>query len=720
MHNGGLTMSIREPQSPSKRKQVLLPSVLLLTLFAAIIAGSFFIMRTQARSSQNIISHNNNQLIMLKEIRSQMALLTMWQYTLRSSKQADRVLALKEINQSTNSMKELATELHKKATIDTLYTGRLLIALDQVTDANSQIVNANKAYKSQLIIDSLTVDYQSIFNITNFHINTVEDLQSQRVKSLNEQRYVRIIQNIIIGIIIFVTTFVIFLFLFFTKRRAQLELQQAEAYLSDLFESMPTALIGINNHGRIVRTNSIANELAKESRSILGGELTTQFPFLSEEIEVLKTHLNSGENHSFECQSDELRLYQANLFPLKGGNQAGAVLRIEDITEASALKEELNQTKKMNAIGQLAGGIAHDFNNMLGGIMNATELLRFDCDPKEKKLFLDMIEETTKRASDLTQKLLTFARKNVHQNEPVNIHQIIKSTLDLLSHTLDKRITIVSNLHASQATVSGDRGQIQNIFLNLGINAGQAMSEGGTLVFDTIVKELDEAYCKSSTFEIKPGAYIMIEVSDSGTGISPQNMEHIFEPFFTTKGSGTGIGLASSLGTIQTMNGEIIVDSTLNRGTTFTILIPLELSGSAQSTDEVIEPVEGTGTILVVDDELIMRKSMTLILERLGYSVILAQNGLEGVERFREEQEKIDLIILDMIMPVMRGDQAMAKIREISSTVPVLICSGYSHSQDIQKVQELSIQGIISKPFQVNELSKIIHQTIGTVTEPKG
>jgi PAS domain S-box-containing protein len=392
------------------------------------------------------------------------------------------------------------------------------------------------------------------------------------------------------------------------------------------------------------------------------------------------------------------------------GACAGVVLVFRDVTEKSVLEKKLHQAQKMDAIGQLAGGIAHDFNNMLGGIMGATELLQCERPHSEtEKTFLNLILNTSRRAADLTRQLLAFSRKSNMHPTPVDMHDVIQETMALLSHTLDKKIKIETNLNATASTVTGDVSQLQNVLLNLGINAGDAMPEGGTLTYTTRLSELDETYCNSSSAELEPGVYIIIQVKDDGCGMSPETVERVFEPFFTTKTmhKGTGLGLAAAFGTIQQHHGSITVYSEEHKGSVFNIALPLTKTGTTARPQQPA-PIQGSGTILVVDDEETIRKTTEAILTHLGYDVLTANNGKDALKVFAENKHTIDLVLLDMIMPEMNGTECMKKLTELAPDLPIVLSSGFTNDADIDTLKQQGLTDFIQKPYQTLELSLAI------------
>ncbi|MHC4886607.1 MAG: response regulator [Planctomycetota bacterium] len=378
------------------------------------------------------------------------------------------------------------------------------------------------------------------------------------------------------------------------------------------------------------------------------------------------------------------------------------------------LEAALHQTEKMDAIGQLAGGIAHDFNNMLGGIIGAAELLErhLPSDPKAVK-YNKMIMDTAERAAGLTEKLLAFARRQPTASSAIDVHEVIADTVSILQSTIDRRISINVSLDAYASHVIGDPSQLQNVFLNLGINASHAMPQGGQLTLTTCTRTVTTADLQLNPFDLAPGDFLMVSVRDTGSGITAEHLERIFDPFFTTKeqGKGTGLGLAAALGTIRQHQGAISVSSIVDEGTTFEIFLPLaEATGEdSMGTEEL---VTGAGCILVVDDEEMIRIAAQHILQQLGYEVLLATDGEEGIEVFRREQERIDLVLLDMIMPKMNGRDCFTTLRKIDPGVRILIASGFSREDDLEELSQQERAKFIRKPFRSATLSQAVAEAL--------
>lgn len=377
--------------------------------------------------------------------------------------------------------------------------------------------------------------------------------------------------------------------------------------------------------------------------------------------------------------------------------------------KALALSEErLRQTEKMKVVGQLAGGIAHDFNNMLCGILVASDMLETTIDNQDKEL-IRVIKYSASRASELTAQLLTFARKHPGSLAPVNVHQALKESVALLQNTVDRKIRIHMDLQAKFSVIQGDMAQLQSAFLNLGINAAQAMPDGGDLTILTQNTLLDKDFCYSNSFEVIPGHFLAIEFRDSGCGIPLEYQERIFEPFFTTKpqGQGTGLGLAAVFGTVQHHQGAITVCSQVDRGSRFQIYLPLSADSATQDALEA-QTIGGSGQILVIEDEAVIRKMIEAVLKKLGYQVLLAENGRIGLDVFQEQQSHIDLVLLDKIMPEMDGLACFRELKKIKPEMRIILISGYVDEQDVQLLKSQGLSGFLPKPFRMAELSQLL------------
>lgn len=374
-------------------------------------------------------------------------------------------------------------------------------------------------------------------------------------------------------------------------------------------------------------------------------------------------------------------------------------------------EEKLRQSEKMQAIGQLAGGVAHDFNNQLMGITGYADLLSeaVKRDPKCLR-FVENILLSARRAADLTAQLLAFARKGKYLSVSVDIHKTIQEVIALLSHSIDKQIVIRRHLRADPCVTTGDPTQLQSAVLNLALNARDAMPFGGELIFTSdVVTFEDPRSWDNPPFDLMPGRYLSIGVSDTGEGMVPEVKRHIFEPFFTTKeqGKGTGMGLAAVFGTIKNHRGAVTVDSAPNKGTSFRILLPLHAPEELQpevSTASGSPDFAGLRVLLVDDEDMVLKVGREM-LSYLGCTTRICRNGKEGVKMVQRHPADFDLVILDMVMPEMNGKDAMLRIKKINPALRILLSSGYSMGEKISvHTKDPSIQ-FIQKPFRLEELS---------------
>jgi len=423
-----------------------------------------------------------------------------------------------------------------------------------------------------------------------------------------------------------------------------------------------------------------------------------------------------GQNILISRTGDEFRISETRTPILsEKGETMGSVLIFRDISEEYKLHTQLEHSQRMDAIGQLAGGVAHDFNNMLGGIIGSAELLKnyLNDDPKAEEYY-NLIIETSERAASLTGQLLTFSRKHKILSSQMNLHEVIEKSISLLKRTIDPIIEIKQNLLAESSSIIGDPTMLQSCLINLGINASHAMEKGGELYIETCNVFIDDAYCQNSSFPLHPGEHLQLLVEDNGCGIPMEKLPHIFEPFFTTKGQGrgTGLGLSTVYGSVTQHHGEIKVYSEIKKGTSFTLLFPVSESAEKIRVQEIKETLKGTGTILVVDDEEIMRLTAKGILESFGFQVVLAGNGKEALEIFQSNRDKIVLVLLDMVMPVMNGRDCFSKIREIAPQIPVILSSGFTNSDNIKQMKQEGLNGFISKPYRSYGLNKLLLQVL--------
>ena len=504
------------------------------------------------------------------------------------------------------------------------------------------------------------------------------------------------------------------------RLQSEKELLKLRNYLSNIIDSMPSVLVGVDAECKITQWNRKAERVTGIPASEAWGKrISDIIPHLKSELDTIRESIQTGKPKSKinkpQQASTGIRYEDLTIYPLSSGGAEGAVIRIDDVSERVKLEERIHHNQKMDAIGHLAGGVAHDFNNMLAGILGAADLLKLRLKKSDGKVqnLIDMILQASTRASELTSKLLTFGRKGRIKSEAINLHKVIEESTSILKRTVDKRVRIIVNDKAKNSTITGDGTGLQNAIINMGINACHAMPTGGDIVISTKNIRLTKEDCKISPFNIEPGEYLKIVLTDSGCGIHPNNLEKIFDPFFTTKeqGLGTGLGLTAVYGTIKNHHGEIKVSSELGNGTSFNILLPC----SENDTDpDLIDKsvASGSGTILLTDDEELIRITGQMMLEGMGYKVLLAKNGKQAVKIFKKQHAEIDLVLMDMMMPVMNGYDAFLKIKEIDPECKVIISSGFSEQESLLELGKSGLHGFIHKPFRDYELSHLLVKTL--------
>jgi two-component system cell cycle sensor histidine kinase/response regulator CckA len=390
------------------------------------------------------------------------------------------------------------------------------------------------------------------------------------------------------------------------------------------------------------------------------------------------------------------------------GGITGTLSSGEDITERRRLEAHLQEAQKMEAIGTLAGGIAHDFNNLLSVVQGNVSLMLFDIDPAHPHFEnLKTIEKQIRSGAELTRQLLGYARKGRYYVKAISLNEVVRETSTAFGKTR-KDIVIQTDLEDGPCPIEVDRGQIEQVVLNLYVNAADAMPAGGTLTLQTAHVTHEEI--QSKVYEPKPGEYVLLRVSDTGSGMNEETRRRLFEPFFTTKamGRGTGLGLASTYGIVKGHGGYIDVESQEGKGSTFRIFFPATKKEIEHTVYFSGDLVTGSGTILLVDDEELVLATAAKVLKRLGYTVIEARSGQEVVEVYRGNKDRVDMVVLDMIMPEMGGGEVFDKIKEINPDVKVLLSSGYSIDSQAKEILARGCRGFIQKPFSVKEFSSAV------------
>ncbi len=498
------------------------------------------------------------------------------------------------------------------------------------------------------------------------------------------------------------------------------ELSISEQKFRALFDNANDGVVVLDKNGIIINMNNKFCEMHGFDKEALVG---THFRFLeaednkNEKEERLKRILN-GESLVFETEHYKRDGSRILLEVSSKGIEIGGELYVQslhrDITEKKAIQEQLLHSQKMESVGSLAGGIAHNFNNLLTAILGYAELLLeysdLDNDSSQR---VKSIESSARKAGVLVSKLLSFARRDTSEILPLNLNDIINDSVKLLEGVLDKRIGLKTTLSNNIPTIEADPGQLEQVIMNLMVNARDAMPDGGLITITTRTIEVRMDRFDMPTY-IMPGRYVLLKISDTGCGIPKEIIERIFEPFFTTKekGKGTGLGLATVYGIIKDHKGYITVQSGVGKGTTFDIYLPV----SGKTAYKTILPqqffLSGHEKILVVDDEEEVLKFIKDILETHGYKVIPARNPLAAVDTFKKLSGEIDLVITDIVMPLMQGKELINNLKAIRPDIKIIAISGYS--DEIITKDKTTINEFVKKPFEVNQLLSIVRRLLDT------
>ncbi len=506
---------------------------------------------------------------------------------------------------------------------------------------------------------------------------------------------------------------------------------QREEDLNIILDSIGDGVIATDAIGIITRMNPVAETLtAWKAGEALGQGINKVFFLINANdrmhlddpvMEVIRnrTPLVYGADVKLISKTGLEYFISNNISPVYGydGEVCGAVIIFRDITESQELQQRLQQSQKMEAIGLLAGGIAHDFNNMLGGILGFAELIEQRVkDDKACAEFCGNIVTTAERAGRLTSQLLSFSRRGKIFSTPFDLHKVIRESVDMLKHSIDKLIVVHTSYKARNSVIKGDPLQLQNTFINFGINARDAMPNGGTLTISTRNARVQEGNDFKTENPLEPGEYIIIEISDTGLGMDKETIAHIYEPFFTTKeiGRGTGLGLSAIYGAVVSHNGAINVFSNPGLGTTFCVFLPViqqpieEVEMFANEDRDDSDGTAKSGLVMIVDDEQIICSLASNLLSQLGYQAITCNSPFAALEIFRNRKDEICFVLMDMIMPEMNGSHLFSRLREIRPDVKVILCSGYTYEKMEDTVKGEGYCGFLEKPFKRTQFVETI------------
>jgi two-component system cell cycle sensor histidine kinase/response regulator CckA len=500
------------------------------------------------------------------------------------------------------------------------------------------------------------------------------------------------------------------------------ELLLLKHHFEVVLASMSEGILEINREGRIVYANAASMNITELNEENL---LSSRFLDLFAEdarssvasyLEEVWDFQSGSSSTGIEIQLGDKEL-ELRVYPVRDDGSKSIALLV-DITERKRFEDQLRRSQRLESIGTLAAGVAHDFNNLLTVIQGNADIMSMDLQQTHPHFErLQEILRQVQSAKRLTGQLLGYARKGRFEVRLLDINQLIRETVETFGRTR-KEISIHMDLDPKLDVFEGDSGQIEQLVLNLLLNAGDAMPGQGDL--DIRTRNVGHDEISGNVFTPKEGAYLMISVHDTGVGMDPETQERIFEPFFTTKqmGRGTGLGLASVYGAVKGHGGYIDVESEVGKGTTFRIYLPVKRSAAAQPWSEAqqdnldfSEP-RRRGTILLVDDEQAVLKVAAEILHKLHFGVLAAENGREALQLFQEHRRDIVLVILDIVMPGMGGSEVFQQLRGMAPDVKVLLCSGYSIQGEADRLIGIGASGFIQKPFSLRSLDQSINDVL--------
>jgi signal transduction histidine kinase len=498
--------------------------------------------------------------------------------------------------------------------------------------------------------------------------------------------------------------------------------------LSRFIETMPVPIVLLRGDGTIVDVNSAFLEEFPHGRTCKSdwagrpflsciGEST---PPLDAPLTAVLSGKTANVRKALISFGDTgipvfVNLHGAPMSGESGGRET-ALLVLSNVSGQDHLERQLAQAQKMEAIGRLAGGVAHDFNNLLTGILGYASLLKASLPScSEEADAASCIERAARKAAELTRHLLAYSRREAAISRPLDANRVIHESIEILSRSVNKNVRIATRLLAADSTILGDPTALTQSLLNLGVNANDAMPSGGELGFAT------ENLSSDGTLHVRgipipKGGYLVLRVTDTGTGIPEEIREKVFEPFFTTKepGRGTGLGLSMVYGCVKSHNGFIFLHSKAGAGSAFEILLPL-----SDRTEEQVEGAasaprvfHGTETVLVVDDEEIPLRLACDMLRTLGYKPLPASTGEEGLHILRKNPEAVDAVILDNIMPGMDGGETLRRIREIRPGARVILSSGYAYRATAAPEELQEFDGVLPKPYEMDKLAAILRSVL--------
>lgn len=500
------------------------------------------------------------------------------------------------------------------------------------------------------------------------------------------------------------------------ERQVTKELVASKKHSDVILNNMSEGILELNGNAKIIYANPAAVSLIDiVEEDLLGRDFTDLFQgnFRRRVENLLDMNEemagSTTENYPWELGDKKVLV---EVIPVRDAENRSCVVILEDVTEWMRLENHLRHAQKMEAIGTLAGGIAHQFNNALFAIIGNTELLQMKSPGNENiKTYLSAVKAPLDRMTGLTDQLLAYAQDGNHQSTAVSIQKLVLDTVSLVQHTTDPRVRIETDLPAEVLNVEVDIAQMQMAISAILSNAAEAIEGKGRIKISAgngiVRKEFEKIHLESDL-----DRFVYLRVEDDGKGMDRKTKDRIFEPFFTTKFQGRGLGMAAVYGLVRRHGGYLDVASEENQGTTVSVYLPLTEKQEQRGMKSIQKMVEGNGTILVVDDEEMVLSLGSEIVKMMGYDVLEAKNGGEAVEIYRENKDKVDMVILDMAMPDMNGGEAYHRMKEIDPEVKVLLTSGYGIEGQAGEIMKHGCDAFIQKPFSISNLSGKIREVL--------
>ena len=495
--------------------------------------------------------------------------------------------------------------------------------------------------------------------------------------------------------------------------------RDAESKTRDILESIADGFVSFDRSFAITYVNSAAESIFdRRKEDLIGKNYWAEFPE-DATPEVRLRYSQAMESKAGLCFEHHSRRrntwWEESIYPAKDG---GLSVYFRDVTERKRMEERSRNTQKLESLGVLAGGIAHDFNNLLTAILGGATLLQEDIPENSPAASnLKLVISASERATLLTRQMLAYSGRGRFVVEQIDLAQQIREITELLESSVTRDVELVLSLETDGVLVEADAGQIQQLLMNMVINGAEAIEGGpGTVLISTRVQELDADYVRDNMAgdNVVPGRYVLLEVHDTGKGMDQKTLSRIFDPFFTTKFTGRGLGLAAVLGIVRGHRGAIKVYSNPGLGTTFKVFFPVAQEQKSRTADlPPVAALHGNETILIVDDEETVQSLAVAALTKYGYRTLQARNGKEAIEIFEKEPEAIALVLLDMTMPVMSGEETLKRLKQIQPSIPVIASSGYNEIEALRRFGQ-GVRGFLQKPYRAAQLAEKIRGALAS------